>query len=44
MKKALFPLLFVLVLGLAACEDDGPIEEGAEELDGNVPVVTLNIA
>ena len=44
MKKVLYPLLLVLVLGLAACEDEGPIEEGAEELDGSVPVTALRVA
>ena len=41
MKKILFPLLFVLVLGLAACEGGEGEEEGED--DGNVPVVTLHI-
>lgn len=41
MKKLLFPLMFVLVLGLAACEDEGPVEE---ELDGNVPATESYVA
>lgn len=34
MKKQIAALLFGLgVFGLAACEDDGPVEETGEEID-----------
>ena len=45
MKKVLFPLLFVLVFGLAACEGgEGEGGEGEGEDDGNVPATESYLA
>ena len=38
-KKVLFPLLLILVLGLAAC-DDGPVEDATDELN-SVPAPVI---